>query len=323
MKFGLRSPSLKRSLKARTTGRFKRAMKRSINPFYGKRGMGILHPQRALYNRVYRRTTFSVMDLFKGRKGDRRKARVSAVTDIPALEKNIVDDTFYKFVIQSFSESQVQKVTSEYELREKKTKKTFILWGFLGALGAHRFYFQDYWRAIFMAIATILAPSVGVIWWLIDGFFVISRLKEINGEYFQGIIRDELKSNLNAYIRGENIQPITSNKTVEDISNYYPEDTEAFTINEDEKIFIAETFGQFARLNLPNLLSTNRLSDGSIIFRCGEVSIGSVRLQKRKHFMKCLLQDEGEQIINGELPDFLPHIQEWFKKLAQIVVEEI
>ena len=37
MKFGIRTPSIKRSIKARTTGRVKRAVKKTVNPFYGKR----------------------------------------------------------------------------------------------------------------------------------------------------------------------------------------------------------------------------------------------------------------------------------------------
>ena len=65
MKIGMRTPSWKKSLSARTTGRAKRAIKRAIIPGYGRRGMGIFHPQKALYNRVYRRTTFSIFDLLK------------------------------------------------------------------------------------------------------------------------------------------------------------------------------------------------------------------------------------------------------------------
>ena len=36
MKFGFRTPNLKKSFKARTTGRIKRSAKKAINPFYGK-----------------------------------------------------------------------------------------------------------------------------------------------------------------------------------------------------------------------------------------------------------------------------------------------
>ena len=66
MKFGIRTPSLKRSISARTTGRAKRAIKRALIPGYGKKGMGwIKNPKKALYNKVYHKTTFSIFDLFK------------------------------------------------------------------------------------------------------------------------------------------------------------------------------------------------------------------------------------------------------------------
>jgi len=65
MKFGIRTPSIKRSIRARTTGRAKRAIKKAINPFYGKKGMGIFHPKKALYNKIYRKTSFSLFDIFK------------------------------------------------------------------------------------------------------------------------------------------------------------------------------------------------------------------------------------------------------------------
>ena len=66
MKFGMRKPSLKKSIKARTTGQLKRKVKRSINPYYGKKGMGwIRNPKKALYNKIYKKTTFGWKDLFK------------------------------------------------------------------------------------------------------------------------------------------------------------------------------------------------------------------------------------------------------------------
>lgn len=39
MKFGMRTPSLKKSIKARTTGKAKRAIKKAVIPGYGKKGM--------------------------------------------------------------------------------------------------------------------------------------------------------------------------------------------------------------------------------------------------------------------------------------------
>lgn len=66
MKIGMRKPILKKSFKARTTGKLKRKVKKSVNPFYGKKGMGwINNPKKAMYNKVYNKTTFSWKDLFK------------------------------------------------------------------------------------------------------------------------------------------------------------------------------------------------------------------------------------------------------------------
>ena len=66
MKFGIRKPSLKRSISARTTGRLKRSIKKALIPEYGKKGMGILKdPKKALYNKNYSKLTFSIFDLFK------------------------------------------------------------------------------------------------------------------------------------------------------------------------------------------------------------------------------------------------------------------
>ena len=65
MKIGLRTPSLKKMIKARTTAKLKRAVKKSIIPGYGQKGMGVLHPKRAIYNKVYNKTTFSIWDIFK------------------------------------------------------------------------------------------------------------------------------------------------------------------------------------------------------------------------------------------------------------------
>ena len=66
MKFGMRRPSLKKSLRARTTGKVKRAVKKAVVPGYGKKGMGWLkNPKKALYNKIYKKTSFSLFDLFR------------------------------------------------------------------------------------------------------------------------------------------------------------------------------------------------------------------------------------------------------------------
>ena len=65
MKFGLRIPSIKKSISARTTGKLNRMVKKSIIPGYGQKGMGLLHPKKAVYNKIYNKTTWSIWDIFK------------------------------------------------------------------------------------------------------------------------------------------------------------------------------------------------------------------------------------------------------------------
>ena len=69
MKIGMRKPSLTRSLKARTTSKWKRQAKKAIIPGYGKKGMGwVKNPKKAMYNKIYHKTTFGLSDLFKSSK---------------------------------------------------------------------------------------------------------------------------------------------------------------------------------------------------------------------------------------------------------------
>lgn len=64
MKVGMRKPSLKKSISARTTGRINRSVKRAYNPLYGKKGMGYINnPSKAVYNKIYHKTTVSTKDV--------------------------------------------------------------------------------------------------------------------------------------------------------------------------------------------------------------------------------------------------------------------
>ncbi len=65
MKFGMRKPSLKKSIKARTTGKLKRKIKKSIIPGYSKKGIGFIKsPKKSIENKIYKNTTFSIWDIF-------------------------------------------------------------------------------------------------------------------------------------------------------------------------------------------------------------------------------------------------------------------
>lgn len=66
MKIGMRTPSPTRSVKAKTTGRLKRAAKKSVNPVYGHKGMGYLkNPERAVKNHIYHKVTVDPLESMK------------------------------------------------------------------------------------------------------------------------------------------------------------------------------------------------------------------------------------------------------------------
>ena len=76
MKFGFRKPSFRKRLAARTS--VKRYVRHSLG-VKAPRGWGWLtNPKKALYNRVYNRTTFGLEDIAKGTSVERSaKARSS------------------------------------------------------------------------------------------------------------------------------------------------------------------------------------------------------------------------------------------------------
>lgn len=89
MKIGLRTPSPTKSIKARTTGRINRTVKKSFNPFYGRKGMGYLKdPERAIKNKVYHKVTVDPLDEMKDMA---KKAKSpSKVTIIPMVLSYII-----------------------------------------------------------------------------------------------------------------------------------------------------------------------------------------------------------------------------------------
>ena len=67
MKYGMRTPNINKRISARTTGKIKRTMNKAVNPLYGKKGMGFINnPSKAVYNKVYSKTTKSIDNIIDG-----------------------------------------------------------------------------------------------------------------------------------------------------------------------------------------------------------------------------------------------------------------
>lgn len=79
MKVGIRKPNVKKSIKARTTGKVTRAVKKSVNPVYGKKGAGFVKdPAKSVKNSIYHKTTFGVGDVARGVSGSSSPAAGSS-----------------------------------------------------------------------------------------------------------------------------------------------------------------------------------------------------------------------------------------------------
>lgn len=61
MKIGPRTPNIKKRVSARTTGAINRKVKKATSPYYGQKGAGLIKdPERAIYNKIYNKTTFGM-----------------------------------------------------------------------------------------------------------------------------------------------------------------------------------------------------------------------------------------------------------------------
>ena len=94
MKFGVRKPNLKKFIKARTTGKVKRKMKKAVNPAYGKKGMGYIRdPKKAVYNKIYNKTTVGVNPLSSVSSSSKKKSRPQTTN----TRKSSYDTTYTKY----------------------------------------------------------------------------------------------------------------------------------------------------------------------------------------------------------------------------------
>ncbi|MGL5642024.1 MAG: hypothetical protein ACRDDM_07125 [Paraclostridium sp.] len=60
----IRKVNIKKSVSARTKGKATRSVRKVIMPNYGKKGMGwITNPKKAAYNKVYKKTSYSIIDI--------------------------------------------------------------------------------------------------------------------------------------------------------------------------------------------------------------------------------------------------------------------
>lgn len=98
MKIGMRKPNLKKSISARTTGKFKRTVKKAVIPGYGKKGVGwIKNPKKAAYNKIYKKTTFGINPLSSINTKNKPKQSSLKSNDYQINDKDVLEvvGTYY------------------------------------------------------------------------------------------------------------------------------------------------------------------------------------------------------------------------------------
>lgn len=174
MKFGYRTPSIKKSVKSRTTGKINRAVKRATTPMYGKKGTGIIkNPSKKIYNKVYKKTTFGISDIIKAEKGNNDKNQIN-------YSYNYTNSTKRKKVSVPIGE---HKTT----LSEKITLTIIFIILFLLSSIVIIWLFSQTLSSIFIGIIISICFAIMV-------YLIILSWKQETTKEYKTIYEDELSS---------------------------------------------------------------------------------------------------------------------------------
>lgn len=145
MKFGIRKPNYKARFKARTTGKLKRDMKKAVNPFYGKKGVGFIKdPSKSVKSAIYHRTTVGAPSLLPKSEPKRKSAEPPKAAQQPTINAN--------------------NNANGFTYAPKQKWVAFFLCLFFGYFGVHRFYVHKTGTGILW----LFTFGLGGIGWLVD-----------------------------------------------------------------------------------------------------------------------------------------------------------
>lgn len=130
MKFGIRKPNYKARFKARTTGKVKREMKKAVNPFYGKKGVGFIKdPSKSVKSAIYHRTTVGVPSLLPKSTPKQKSVKPPKAAQQPTTN-----------IVNTNANANVNNNANGLAYVPKKKWVAFFLCLFFGYFGVHRFY---------------------------------------------------------------------------------------------------------------------------------------------------------------------------------------
>lgn len=87
---------------------------------------------------------------------------------------------------QDLTSHELQLLSSEMDRRKKSTATTWILWVFLGNIGAHRYYLGKVGTGVAM---TLTLGCLGI-WTLVDLFLINGMINKKNTEIESGVISE-------------------------------------------------------------------------------------------------------------------------------------
>lgn len=147
VKVGVRKPSVRKSISARTTGKINRTVKKATNPLYGKKGMGyIKNPKKAVYNSVYNKTTIGVSDLVSN-DGKVKAYSSSATAQYGEIELTVTNDNLQQ-IVQKYPQV-VETLKSQYESRRNWSIVLLVV-------GIPSLFTVTFLGIVFLAIALLL-----------------------------------------------------------------------------------------------------------------------------------------------------------------------
>ena len=92
-------------------------------------------------------------------------------------------------------------------------------------------------------------------------------------------------------------------------------------INGAEIVFINQFYDKVKSDKFVSGISSDRKSDGTLNFMYKGMQIGRVRLQGKKHHMQILVSLDKVKMIDGELEDFIPYIDDWIKYIKKYLLK--